>query len=104
MSGANIPKLLGMTEDQEVGHTQKYVVSEESQQLRDGYANYSGPEIKQAIVHSRQDIILVALHLSNLNKKSLATFKSARWTNLWLFGLLAVMSVQTYLLMMQKAY
>lgn len=104
MSDSYIPKVFNMSESQEVTFLQRQIIGEENTQLYDGHANYSGPQIRQAIVHTRQDIILLALELRRLNEKSLSMCKKSKWTNLWLFGLLAVMSFQTYLIMMQRAY
>jgi len=45
------------------------VTQEEKEQLEKGWEEFSEEQVQQAIVHQRQDIILLVGHLSLLNDK-----------------------------------
>ena len=48
---------------------QKSVIKAEAEQLADGLADYSEAQVTQAIVHTRQDLVLLVSHVAALNQK-----------------------------------
>lgn len=58
-----------MDADDRAKELQRHVRIDESEQLRDGLSNYEDEQVRQAIVHSRQDIIMIVSYLSSANYK-----------------------------------
>ena len=82
------------TEDHDyVAGLQSHVRVDSATQLRDGQADFSDAEVRQAIVHAREDIVLLVGWLERVNAKT----KGIRWTNFWLFSLMVLNCYQMFL-------
>lgn len=58
-----------MDADDRARKLQRHVRIDEAEQLRDGLSDYDDGQIRQAIVHSRQDIVILVSYLSSANYK-----------------------------------
>ena len=70
------------------GELQRGVRDDETKQRDLGVADYDSVQVRQAIVHTRQDLVLVVSHLSSLNKQ-IAVIRNL----LWLIAFLLIISL-----------
>jgi hypothetical protein len=64
--------------DQRAGALQRAVMRDEADNIEKGLDDYSESQVRQAIVHTRQDMVLIASHLSSANRQ-LATMRRLLW-------------------------
>lgn len=53
--------------DDRAGNLQQFVRSEEARNLE--YSNYGEETVRQAVVHCRQDVVMLVSHLSSVNRQ-----------------------------------
>lgn len=51
---------------------QQSIIEEEAEQLRNGFSDYTEAQVRQAIVHTRQDLIFMISALGNLSRQAVA--------------------------------
>jgi len=69
--------------DDRAGNLQQFVRGEEARTL--GYNGYDARQVRQAVVHAREDMVLLVSHISSVNRQ-LRTIK-------WLLAAIAALAV-----------
>ena len=75
--------------DDRAAQLQRGVKQDEIRSLETGFDDYDSPAVRQAIVHTRQNAVLLVSHLSLLNRQ-LATNRRLVWVG-FLLGAVAAL-------------